>query len=133
MADDGFSLSETCVHLGLGATAVPLTDFTWDEEYLEQYSHRFASDGAEGRLVCITPQQETWTFWERHPGGDELVLLLSGRVEVFQELSAGTEVVELRTGRAMINPKGVWHTSDVHEPGLALFITPGAGTEHKAR
>ena len=26
----------------------------------------------------------------------------------------------------MINPKGVWHTSDVHEVGSALFVTPGA-------
>jgi uncharacterized cupin superfamily protein len=61
------------------------------------------------------------------------VALLSGRVDVIQELSEGTRVVQLRPGRAMINPKGIWHTSDVHEAGVALFITPGAGTEHKAR
>jgi uncharacterized cupin superfamily protein len=133
MADDGFSLDKTFVHLGSGAVAVPLPDFSWDKDYMEQYSRRFASDGDEGRLVCISPQQETWTVWERHPAGDELVALLSGRVDVIQELSEGTRVVQLRPGRAMINPKGIWHTSDVHEAGVALFITPGAGTEHKAR
>ena len=34
---------------------------------------------------------------------------------------------------ASINPPGVWHTADVHEPGEALFITPGRGTEHEPR
>ena len=32
---------------------------------------------------------------------------------------------------AMINPANVWHTARVHEPGLALFITPGEGTEQR--
>jgi hypothetical protein len=27
----------------------------------------------------------------------------------------------------------VWHTADVHEPGDALFITPGQGTENVPR
>jgi hypothetical protein len=39
----------------------------------------------------------------------------------------------LRGGQAAVNPPGVWHTADVHEPGRGLFITPGKGTEHKAR
>jgi hypothetical protein len=41
--------------------------------------------------------------------------------------------VELRAGLAVVNPRGAWHTVDVHEPGLALFITPGRGTEHRPR
>ena len=133
MADDGFSLETTFVHLGLGSVAVPLPDFAWDEAYLEQYSNRFLADGDEGRLVCITAQTQTWTFWERHPAGDELVVLLSGRVDVTQDLEDGPHLVALRAGRAMVNPRGVWHTSDVHEVGSALFVTPGAGTEHRPR
>jgi hypothetical protein len=27
----------------------------------------------------------------------------------------------------------VWHTADVHEPGDAVFITPGRGTENRPR
>ena len=38
-----------------------------------------------------------------------------------------------RFGERVLNPPGVWHTADVHEPGDALFITPGEGTEHKPR
>jgi len=133
MVDNGFPLDRSFVHLGLGSVAIPLPDFTWDEECLEEYTRRFASDGDDGRLVCITAQDQTWTDWERHPTGDEVVVLLSGRLDVVQELPSGANKVQLRPGQATINPKGVWHTSDVHEAGLALFITPGAGTEHKAR
>ncbi len=133
MKEDGFALNKTFVHLGLGPIAVALPDFRWDQEYLEEYSRDFAADGAEGRLVCITPQTETWTSWERHPAGDEVVVLLSGKVDVVQDLPDGRRVVELLPGRAVINPRDVWHTSDVHEPGDALFITPGAGTQLKDR
>jgi hypothetical protein len=34
-------------------------------------------------------------------------------------------------GDAMINPANVWHTARVHEPGSALFVTPGEGTGHR--
>jgi hypothetical protein len=37
------------------------------------------------------------------------------------------------SGQAITNPAGVWHTCDVHEPGRALYITPGRGTEHRPR
>ena len=133
MSEHGFALNKTFVHLGLGPTAMALANFSWDRHYLAEYSRRFAADGADGRLVCITSETESWTSWERHPAGDEVVVLLSGRVDVVQDLPDGRRVVELMPGQAIINPRDVWHTSDVHEPGEALFITPGAGTEHKDR
>jgi hypothetical protein len=34
---------------------------------------------------------------------------------------------------AVINPPGVWHTATVYEPGQALFITAGRGTETRPR
>ncbi len=128
---EAFDLSEVFVHLGLGVTATPLPDFTWTPEYLAGYQERFATDGTEGRLVCVVAQNETWDSWERHPGGEEVVVLLTGRVDLVQELDGHEHVVELRPGQAVINPAGVWHTARVHEPGVALFITPGRGTEAK--
>ncbi len=59
------------------------------------------------------------------------MVLLSGRVDVIQEVEGTRRVVELRAGEAMVNPRNVWHTTMVQEPGEALFITPGAGTEHR--
>jgi quercetin dioxygenase-like cupin family protein len=128
---DPFDLARTFVHLGRGSTVTPLPDFQWSAESVEAYRSRFAGDAPDGRLVCVVEQQATWDVWERHPGGEELVYLLSGRVDLVQELDGSPHVVELRPGEAVINPANVWHTARVHEPGLALFITPGEGTEHR--
>jgi len=37
------------------------------------YAERHAADGAEGRLVSMYKFNESWTSWERHPSGDEVV------------------------------------------------------------
>jgi quercetin dioxygenase-like cupin family protein len=126
-----FDLARTFVHLGRDSTATPLPDFEWSTEYVEAYRSRFAGDAGEGRLVCVIAQDATWDGWERHPAGEELVYLLSGRIDVVQEIDGAERVVALRPGDAMINPANVWHTARVHEAGVALFVTPGEGTEHR--
>ena len=110
-----------------------MPDFQWTPEYLDGYEQRFASDGDEGRIVVMNRQEATWDQWERHPAGEEVVLLLSGRVDLVQEIDGEERRVPLRPGLAVVNPPGVWHTADVHEPGDALFITPGRGTDHRPR
>jgi quercetin dioxygenase-like cupin family protein len=132
-ATAGFDLSEIYVHLGLGARAETLPDFTWSEESLARYEADHEADGDDGRLVMIGPAENTWTSWERHPAGDEVVVVLSGRQTLIQEIDAQDHRIELHAGQAAINPRGVWHTADVHERGSALFITPGRGTEHRPR
>jgi mannose-6-phosphate isomerase-like protein (cupin superfamily) len=133
MAATGFDLSSTHIHLGLGARATPIPDFQWTPEFLAQYGADFASDGDEGRIVCLFEQNATWDSWERHPAGEEVVVLLSGRVDLIQDLDGEHRRIELRPGEAIVNPAGVWHTADVIEPGQGLFITPGRGTEHRPR
>jgi mannose-6-phosphate isomerase-like protein (cupin superfamily) len=130
---DAFDLTQTFIHLGLGSTAVPMADFNWSTECMTNYLASTLSDGAEGRLVCIVEQDVTWDTWERHPAGEEVVFLLSGRVDLVQEIDGAEHVVPLAPGQATINPPNVWHTATVHEPGQALFITPGQGTEHRPR
>jgi mannose-6-phosphate isomerase-like protein (cupin superfamily) len=133
MTDGAIDLDTTFVHLGLGASATPLPDFSWSPEYLAAYDQRFAADGDEGRLVMLGDVHDSWATWERHPAGEEVVVLLSGRVELVQDVDGVERRVTLTAGQAIINPPGVWHTADVVEPGRALFITPGRGTEHRPR
>ena len=133
MAEEPFDLDTTFVHLGLGARATPLPDFSWSPEYLAAYDDRFAADGDEGRLVTLGELDESWTTWERHPAGDEVVVLVSGKAELVQDLDGNERRATLTAGQAVVNPRGVWHTADVIEPGRALFITPGRGTEHRPR
>jgi quercetin dioxygenase-like cupin family protein len=125
-----FRFDDAILHLG-PTSATVARSFSWDQ--IGEYAERFADDGAQGRLVTMGRQSESWTSWERHPAGEELVLQLGGRVDLIQDLDGVEHRIELRAGDAVLNPRGVWHTADVHEPGDALFITPGEGTEHRPR
>ena len=62
-----------------------------------------------------------------------LARMLSGRIDLVQEIDGEPRVVELHPGEAVVNPRNVWHTAVVYEPGDALFVTPGRGTEHRPR
>jgi uncharacterized cupin superfamily protein len=130
---ESFDLSKTFVHLGLGATAVPVHDFSWRPEAMRRYLTTFLSDRNEGRLVGITSLDKDWTHWERHAEGDELVVQLTGRSEVVQEIDGEIRVVQLNPGEAIVNPRGVWHTSNVQETGQSLFIAAGRRTDYRDR
>jgi hypothetical protein len=131
---EAFDLSSTHIHLGLGSRAIPLPDFQWTPEYLGAMTERFAGDGPEGRLVMMGRSEASWDSWERHPAGQEVVVLLSGSIDLVQREPDGRERrIPMAPGQAVINPVGVWHTADVHAPADALFITPGLGTEHEPR
>lgn len=123
------------IHLGRGATALvepPLTGPEW----FEDYAARHADDGADGRLVTRYAFAESWTSWEMHPAGAEVVLCVAGRATLIQQFPDGRiEHVEIGTGDYAINPPGVWHTADVAPGDQAdcIFITTGEGTEHRPR
>jgi mannose-6-phosphate isomerase-like protein (cupin superfamily) len=133
MSEGSFDLSQVYVHFGLGGRAEILPDFQWTADYLRRYEESHAADGDDGRLAMIGPQNTTWDSWERHPAGDELVVVLSGQSELIQEVDGEQRHLDMEPGRAVINPRGVWHTVNVREPGTALFITPGRGTQHRPR
>ena len=62
------------------------------------------------------------------PGG---MLVLSGAIDLVLEEDGEERLVGLKSGQACIVPRNVWHTARVREPGNALNITRGAGTEHR--
>ncbi|MEE9280363.1 MAG: cupin domain-containing protein [Myxococcota bacterium] len=68
---------------------------------------------------------------EMHPDGDELLYLISGRVDVVLEEGAQEHSVELAPGQALVVPRGVWHRVLLREPSQLLYITPGPGGEHR--
>lgn len=86
--------------------------------------------------VLISEHQfsESWPTWERHPGGDEVVVLLSGRVEMVLRQAQGDKCVELtQPGSFVIVPAGIWHTAKTTVSTRMLFVTPGEGTENRAQ
>jgi mannose-6-phosphate isomerase-like protein (cupin superfamily) len=84
-----------------------------------------------GRLMGSTAQSADWDHWERHPAGEEILLLLSGELELVLDTDQGEQQASLKPGQTFIVPKGVWHRGIVKQPGQLMFITPGAGTEHR--
>jgi quercetin dioxygenase-like cupin family protein len=121
------------IHLGAGGTAWPVEGFDWSPEQLGAYARATEADGPDGRMVMMFHMAGSWTSWERHPLGDEVVVACSGVHRFVQELDGGEQVVELRAGQALINPPGVWHTADSEEAGWILTVTSGLGTEHRPR
>ena len=123
------SLLTTFVRLGGAgeAEAIPVDDSFWP---------RLAS-GALGSfkdesLVAIYAFDSDWATWERHPAGEELVVLLSGKITMVMESEAGELCLPLEeAGQFVLVPKGIWHTAKVDVASTLLFITPGEGTEHK--
>ncbi len=125
-SEDSLDLRATYVQLhdGASAVAIPGGDEFWQTIDTRTELH-------EGRLVVVSPMTETWSHWEMHPAGEELVVALSGEYEfVFADFS-GERRIALVAGRAAIVPRGVWHRAVVHAAGEMLFVTRGAGTQHK--
>ena len=131
------SLETHPIHLGRGATAQPQPEFPRDERAMQwyaDYTTRHESDGADGRLVSQFRFAGNWPMWEMHPHGAEVVLCTEGRMMLTQEHPDGRiEQVTLEPGQYAINAPGVWHTADIEGEAAALFITAGAGTQHRPR
>lgn len=126
-------LSDTFLHLGLGATAVPQPPFGGMEWYAG-YGARHGEDGAEGRLVSQHTFTDGWDSWEMHPKGEEVVICTAGSMDLTQEFPDGSrQTTRLMAGEFAVNPRGVWHIADVEESATAIFITAGEGTEHRPR
>lgn len=120
-----FDFDRTYLHLdGSKAHQIEVTEDFWaniDQRY----------DLHVGRLMLLASNTEDWKVWEIHPAGDEVVYQLSGSVDLIFDGPAGHQVVELRGRAAAVIPQNTWHRAIVHEPGDALFVTPGAGTRHR--
>ena len=124
-----FNLLSTFVHLergsaaGARASAIPLTPAFWRDL-------RAGRRRVNGRLMGVVRRARNSDHWEVHPAGDELLVRLSGEMEVlFQRGSRRRRVKLGARSPCCIVPKGVWHTLHVKKPGTLLFVTPGAGTQ----
>ena len=84
-------------------------------------------------LISCHTFENDWDTWEIHPKGDEVVLLLSGKVTfVFKKDHGEESVVLSESGDYAIVPRNTWHTARVTEKTSVLFITPGEGTQNAA-
>ncbi len=121
------SLQSTYAQLrdDLSVAAVPVTDRFWSD-----LAGGRRPELDEGRLVLLLHHTQSWTTWEMHPAGDELVILQGGEADLRLELDGGEVSVALRKPGDFVRvPRGVWHTARIDRPTALLFITPGRGTQ----
>lgn len=119
----------TYLHFKEGGRAdtIPVSESFWGE--LAAGKHRQLD---QGRLMSAYTFCEPWSMWERHPAGEELVMLLSGAAIVVLDESGQEHAVPLSSpGSYVLVPQNVWHTVRTSVPTTMLFLTPGAGTEHR--
>lgn len=118
-----FDPLSTYVHLSDGPEAreVPVGADFWARIGERTDLHR-------GRLVTFSTMTEDWTHREMHPEGEELLVLLSGAMDLVLEEPGGRRVVPLRGRAAFLVPRGVWHWARVLAPSELLAVTRGGGT-----
>jgi hypothetical protein len=124
---DNRSPAPNVVHLAddLAVCACAVADGFWAD--------RARAELATGRLLSVFTYEVTWDYQERHPTGDELVLVLDGDVELLLDLGEGERAQHLARGGAGIVPAGSWHRVAVVNRATLLFVTPvPALTEHRA-
>ncbi|MDJ0832542.1 MAG: cupin domain-containing protein [Gammaproteobacteria bacterium] len=90
-------------------------------------------NGCKGHeLISCYEFSQDWPTWEIHPHGDEIVILLSGKVRFVLQLEEGDKSIELvQPGSYVIVPRNIWHTAKTGVKTKMLFITPGEGTRNK--
>lgn len=122
-----FDLRKTFVNLNREGDAdrIDVTEDFWAE--LREGTRRL-----DGYLITVSEIHNDIPHWEMHPNGDEVLYLLSGKLDILIEQSGREQRVPLRSDRpGTVVPAGAWHRAVVVEPGQMMFVTWGEGTEHR--
>src|SRR5262249_7480754 len=127
-AHAGFDPFATLVHLREDGAALSVA---WTLDVF-----RTLATGAGDRVVGVkhgtVPADFHADAWEVHPGGEEVLYLLTGALDVVLDEPAGEQTFGLRGGQACLVPRGVWHRLVLRQPSALLFITPAHGTRQRA-
>jgi quercetin dioxygenase-like cupin family protein len=87
-------------------------------------------DGFTLGIVDLDPEQPEPHGGERHPDGDEILYLISGRIRVCMDDAPGA-VLELGPGEGCVVPAGAWHRIETLEVTKLVHLTPGPRGEHR--
>lgn len=69
--------------------------------------------------------------WERHPEGDEIVMVVAGSTTLFTLHGDGERAHPLGAGELLVVPQGTWHRFETPEEVQVLSVTPQP-SDHQA-
>jgi mannose-6-phosphate isomerase-like protein (cupin superfamily) len=128
MSSQPFDLLRTFVDLQNGGRAqtVPVNREFWIGASSRDY------DRVLGAFRFETADDLHADSWEIHPHADEIIVLLSGEIELILEQGPkSTRSVTLQPGQVFIVPTGIWHRLVMRAPGELLFINSRRDMDHK--
>ncbi len=123
------NILSTYLHVADGGRTetVPVGESFWSDMASGQFPQL-----DRGRLMSAFTFSEPWSSWERHPAGEELVMLLSGSATLILEQASEERSVTLHApGDFVLIPANTWHTAKTTVETTMVSLTPGAGTEHR--
>lgn len=62
--------------------------------------------------------------WERHPQGDEIVMVLEGATRLFLLSDGKEQGHDLNAGELLVVPQGVWHRFETPDGAKIMTVTP---------
>jgi mannose-6-phosphate isomerase-like protein (cupin superfamily) len=121
-----FDIKKTFVHLrdDGGAEKIPLTPAFWRGDA-----------GKFNRVIGLFEFKSSRdlhaSMQEMHPEGDEVLLLLSGSIDVVVETGGEEDSTALEAGQFAIVPRGAWHRLVMRKPGQLVFINSRIGMQSR--
>jgi mannose-6-phosphate isomerase-like protein (cupin superfamily) len=67
--------------------------------------------------------------WERHPSGDEIVMVIEGKTTLVLRVNGEQHGIALNSGELIVVPQGYWHRFETSTQLKVMSVTPGP-TEH---
>lgn len=119
-----FDLEQTYLSLdGRGGVATHPVEGFWETVN--------SNPSLKENLVGVYAGGSDWPNWEMHPNGDEVLVLLEGRLTMIFERAGRQTRHEMAAGSTLVVPAGTWHRALVSQPTKLMAITYGSGTQHK--
>jgi len=88
----------------------------------------FDTDGSVMVGVARLQRDTIHGLWERHDGGDEILMLIAGQLTATFREARADRVLEAGAGDVILIPRGVAHSFKIRSDEVQLlFLTPRSG------
>lgn len=102
------------------------TPTTTDEELADAFARLF--DYRDGGV--FVGHWAGTSEWERHPAGDEIVMVIEGETTLTFLVEGNEQPAPLHGGELVVVPQGMWHKFDTPNAVKVLSVTPQP-TDHR--